>query len=324
MLSFRMPALPTEEMNPAEVHCEVEQERWGITESLRQLAEGMIRKEVAEMEIARIQAKHRRLERENWRYQLCCHYYLLCSTYHEFWNNIVRKIPAVFMHVMRDIIDEYMEEIKHVNLATQPSVDATNLASEPSSMINAHSNKHRHDEAEHKSYRKESVSMNLLHAILEYPMKMKEYEEEDEIGKLDCHHFYHMYCIKQWLAQKKTHPIWIHVIGRRELNLGQKTDFHTREVSALSFQKIERKACIQELESRYMKSLRKSIGVKLKEEAEFIEGEVVEIQIDHRKGDGMQLCNDHRDPLETDAAGHALTSAEECCRFQEQPTHCSV
>ncbi|GKF13007.1 hypothetical protein Tco_0050933 [Tanacetum coccineum] len=48
-------------MNPAEVHCEVEQERWGITKSLRQLAEGMIRNEVAEMEIARIQDKHRRL-----------------------------------------------------------------------------------------------------------------------------------------------------------------------------------------------------------------------------------------------------------------------
>ncbi|GJT58435.1 putative reverse transcriptase domain-containing protein [Tanacetum coccineum] len=35
-------ALPTEEMNPAEVHCEVEQERWGITKSLRQLAEGVV------------------------------------------------------------------------------------------------------------------------------------------------------------------------------------------------------------------------------------------------------------------------------------------
>ncbi|PWA76355.1 RING/U-box superfamily protein [Artemisia annua] len=35
----------------------------------------------------------------------------------------------------------------------------------------------------------------------------EEYEEEDEIGKLDCGHFYHMYCIKQWLAQKKTCPI---------------------------------------------------------------------------------------------------------------------
>ncbi|GJU13908.1 RuvB-like protein 2 [Tanacetum coccineum] len=33
---------------------------------------------------------------------------------------------------------------------------------------------------------------------------------------------------------------------------------------------------------RYMKSFRNSIGVKLKEEAEFIEGEVVEIHIDHR------------------------------------------
>ncbi|GKF06444.1 U11/U12 small nuclear ribonucleoprotein 48 kDa protein [Tanacetum coccineum] len=60
--------------------------------------------------------------------------------------------------VMRDIIDEYMEEIKHANLANQPSVDATILASEPSSMINANSDKHRHDENEYKSYRKESVS----------------------------------------------------------------------------------------------------------------------------------------------------------------------
>ncbi|GKE17319.1 hypothetical protein Tco_1424896 [Tanacetum coccineum] len=53
--------LPTEEMNPVEMHCEVKQERCGITKSLRQLTECMIRKEVAEMEIARIQAKHRRL-----------------------------------------------------------------------------------------------------------------------------------------------------------------------------------------------------------------------------------------------------------------------
>nr|GEW84642.1 hypothetical protein [Tanacetum cinerariifolium]GEW86994.1 hypothetical protein [Tanacetum cinerariifolium] len=59
---------------------------------------------------------------------------------------------------MRGIIDEYMEEIKHANLANQPSVDTKNLASEPSSMINAHSDKHRQDEGEYKSYRKESVS----------------------------------------------------------------------------------------------------------------------------------------------------------------------
>ncbi|GKC15009.1 hypothetical protein Tco_1011791, partial [Tanacetum coccineum] len=38
----------------------------------------------------------------------------------------------------------------------------------------------------------------------------------------------------------------------------------------------------------------KSIGVKIKKEGEFIKGEVFEIQIDHRKGDGMQLFNDHR------------------------------
>ncbi|KVI04478.1 Zinc finger, RING/FYVE/PHD-type [Cynara cardunculus var. scolymus] len=35
----------------------------------------------------------------------------------------------------------------------------------------------------------------------------EEYEGEDEIGKLECGHFYHMYCIKQWLVQKKTCPI---------------------------------------------------------------------------------------------------------------------
>ncbi|KAJ0448353.1 putative transcription factor C2H2 family [Helianthus annuus] len=35
----------------------------------------------------------------------------------------------------------------------------------------------------------------------------EEHEEEDEIGKLECGHLYHMYCIKQWLGQKKTCPI---------------------------------------------------------------------------------------------------------------------
>ncbi|KAK9065271.1 hypothetical protein SSX86_016654 [Deinandra increscens subsp. villosa] len=35
----------------------------------------------------------------------------------------------------------------------------------------------------------------------------EEHEGEDEIGKLECGHFYHMYCIKQWLGQKKTCPI---------------------------------------------------------------------------------------------------------------------
>ncbi|XP_059641144.1 uncharacterized protein LOC132283238 [Cornus florida] len=35
----------------------------------------------------------------------------------------------------------------------------------------------------------------------------EEYEADDEMGKLDCGHFYHIQCIKQWLAQKNICPI---------------------------------------------------------------------------------------------------------------------
>ncbi|KAL8478770.1 hypothetical protein ACS0TY_030593 [Phlomoides rotata] len=35
----------------------------------------------------------------------------------------------------------------------------------------------------------------------------EEYERDDETGKLNCGHFYHLYCIKQWLGQKKSCPI---------------------------------------------------------------------------------------------------------------------
>ncbi|XP_042002151.1 probable E3 ubiquitin-protein ligase HIP1 isoform X2 [Salvia splendens] len=35
----------------------------------------------------------------------------------------------------------------------------------------------------------------------------EEYEAEDETGKLYCGHFYHIYCIKQWLRQKSSCPI---------------------------------------------------------------------------------------------------------------------
>ncbi|XP_071691282.1 uncharacterized protein [Rutidosis leptorrhynchoides] len=35
----------------------------------------------------------------------------------------------------------------------------------------------------------------------------EEYEGEDEFGKLECGHFYHLHCIKQWLMQKKTCPV---------------------------------------------------------------------------------------------------------------------
>lgn len=35
----------------------------------------------------------------------------------------------------------------------------------------------------------------------------EEYEADDETGKLNCGHFYHIYCIKQWLGQKNSCPI---------------------------------------------------------------------------------------------------------------------
>ncbi|CAL5326920.1 unnamed protein product [Camellia sinensis] len=35
----------------------------------------------------------------------------------------------------------------------------------------------------------------------------EDYEAEDETGKLECGHFYHIHCIRQWLVQKNTCPI---------------------------------------------------------------------------------------------------------------------
>ncbi|KAH7658413.1 Zinc finger RING/FYVE/PHD-type protein [Dioscorea alata] len=35
----------------------------------------------------------------------------------------------------------------------------------------------------------------------------EEYEGDDEIGKLECGHSYHIYCIKQWLLQKNACPV---------------------------------------------------------------------------------------------------------------------
>ncbi|KAG2667509.1 hypothetical protein I3760_15G118700 [Carya illinoinensis] len=35
----------------------------------------------------------------------------------------------------------------------------------------------------------------------------EEYEADDEMGKLDCGHSYHIQCIKQWLTQKKACPV---------------------------------------------------------------------------------------------------------------------
>ncbi|CAK9153794.1 unnamed protein product [Ilex paraguariensis] len=35
----------------------------------------------------------------------------------------------------------------------------------------------------------------------------EEYDTEDDMGKLDCGHLYHIHCIKQWLVQKNTCPV---------------------------------------------------------------------------------------------------------------------
>jgi hypothetical protein len=34
-----------------------------------------------------------------------------------------------------------------------------------------------------------------------------EFEEADELGKLDCGHGFHIQCIKKWLAQKNKCPV---------------------------------------------------------------------------------------------------------------------
>ncbi|XP_066309444.1 probable E3 ubiquitin-protein ligase HIP1 [Miscanthus floridulus] len=35
----------------------------------------------------------------------------------------------------------------------------------------------------------------------------EEFEANEEMGRLDCGHSYHVYCIKQWLSQKNTCPV---------------------------------------------------------------------------------------------------------------------
>lgn len=57
-----------------------------------------------------------------------------------------------------------------------------------------------------------AVSTDLsLHFASEMERKcsicQEEYESDEETGKLNCGHFYHIYCIKQWLRQKNSCPI---------------------------------------------------------------------------------------------------------------------
>ncbi|KAD7117379.1 hypothetical protein R6Q59_006018 [Mikania micrantha] len=58
---------------------------------------------------------------------------------------------------------------------------------------------------------KPPINKSLSRSTIEIQWKcaicQEEHEGEDEIGKLECGHLYHMYCIKQWLGQKKTCPI---------------------------------------------------------------------------------------------------------------------
>lgn len=65
-----------------------------------------------------------------------------------------------------------------------------------------------------RSLRKTSLSI-LDHLSSHFPAEMQwkcsicqeEYEEDDEMGKLDCGHSYHIHCIKQWLVQKNACPV---------------------------------------------------------------------------------------------------------------------
>lgn len=71
--------------------------------------------------------------------------------------------------------------------------------------------------------REDEISQNLrkmkhsifdasqLHISTEMERKcsicQEEYEVNEDIGKLECGHSYHMYCIKQWLLRKNSCPV---------------------------------------------------------------------------------------------------------------------
>lgn len=50
-------------------------------------------------------------------------------------------------------------------------------------------------------------SMAFLRTYLMHSILQEEFESNEEMGKLDCGHCYHVYCIKQWLSQKNTCPV---------------------------------------------------------------------------------------------------------------------
>ncbi|KAJ6800681.1 E3 ubiquitin-protein ligase MBR2-like [Iris pallida] len=52
-----------------------------------------------------------------------------------------------------------------------------------------------------------STEMERKCSICQVGFLLEEYEVNEDIGKLECGHSYHMYCIKQWLLQKNTCPV---------------------------------------------------------------------------------------------------------------------
>ncbi|KAJ7535291.1 hypothetical protein O6H91_12G026400 [Diphasiastrum complanatum] len=45
----------------------------------------------------------------------------------------------------------------------------------------------------------------LMYIFLNY--FQEEYEEGDDLGRLECGHSYHAVCVKQWLVQKNQCPV---------------------------------------------------------------------------------------------------------------------
>nr|XP_043618082.1 U11/U12 small nuclear ribonucleoprotein 48 kDa protein [Erigeron canadensis] len=65
-----------------------------------------------------------------------------------------KKMKRSTTQVMRDIIDEYMQEIKCANMGGQPLVESTSVASEPSAMSDVHADKYENNHIRDKISRR--------------------------------------------------------------------------------------------------------------------------------------------------------------------------
>ncbi|CAO2178677.1 unnamed protein product [Urochloa humidicola] len=69
----------------------------------------------------------------------------------------------------------------------------------------------REDEITHSIRRVKHPSFSSFRFAKELERKcsicQEEFEANEEMGRLDCGHSYHVYCIKQWLSQKNTCPV---------------------------------------------------------------------------------------------------------------------